>query len=561
MIEKGGMLSKIFQKKENKSKKKKKKQQRPGLDFRVFLQLGWLVRRHFAGRRRVVFGNALLDLLLLVGHTVLGGLLFDFFLGKLGQLVGGTDVGDVLGVTLCEDDIDLFQSATGGFRVKEPDGRNEETVPGGEEEVSTPTNAVNHDRSDHDNSKVEEPVTAGGHGVGLRTGLDGRQLSGVEPRQRQPGGTEEAHVHEETENSTLGDLGITLSHGGTGDQASEHDDHGGALSETATKEKLATTNFFDKEPREGSEDSVANHVNTTDQKSEIVALSNGLLKQDREIVNDSVATRNLLEELGRRTDNHTTEVLRRATSEKVAERRLGSTGGSNRVNDKVLLHLGLAVINLNTVQTSQNGFTLRDTVVGDEPARRLGHVVHADNDDNSKDNLEGDGETPHKILGTIVGTKVNPVGNHGSDGNDTTLNTDQETTILGVRTLSLVRRDGGSVHAVANTSDDTANDELGQLDVTLDGGDLDNNTDNHDSSTPNNHPATTHPVTKNKCKNSTQQAANLIHRSNRSLHDIVVLGGPEHVVERGVRNDTGHDTLCVESVSIVSTHHHDEYTA
>lgn len=272
-----------------------------------------------------MLGNALLDLLLLVGHTVLGSLLFDLFLGKLRQLVGGTDVGDVLGVTLGEDNIDLFQAATGGFRVEEPDGRNEETVPGGEEKVGAPTDAANHDRSNHDNSKVEEPVAAGGHGVGLRTGLDGRQLSRVQPRQRQPGGTEEAHVHEETEDSTLGDLRITLGHGGTRDKTSEHDDHGGALSETATKEKLATTNLLNKEPREGSEDSVANHVNTTNQKSEIVALSNGLLEQDGEIVNDSVATRDLLEELRRRTDNHTAEVLRGTTSEKVGERRMGGT--------------------------------------------------------------------------------------------------------------------------------------------------------------------------------------------------------------------------------------------
>ena len=325
MIEKGGILSKIFQKKENKSKKKKKNHKGPAWIFEFFLQLGWLVRRHFARRRRVVFGNALLDLLLLVGHTVLGGLLFDFFLGKLGQLVGGTDVGDVLGVTLGENDIDLFQTATGGFRVKEPDGRNEETVPGCEEEVRTPTNAANHDRSNHDNSKVEEPVAAGGHGVGLRTGLDGRQLSRVQPRQRQPGGTEEAHVHEETEDSTLGDLRVTLSHGGTRDKTSEHDDHGSALSETATQEQLATTDLLDKEPREGSEDGVADHINTTNQKSEIVALSNGLLQQDGKVIDDSVATRDLLEELGRGTDNHTTEVLRGTTSEKVGEGRLGST--------------------------------------------------------------------------------------------------------------------------------------------------------------------------------------------------------------------------------------------
>lgn len=57
-------------------------------------------------------------------------------------------------------------------------------------------------------------------------------------------------------------------------------------------------------------------------------LSNGVLEQDGQIVNDSVAAGDLLEELRRGTDNHATEVLRGTTSEEIRERGLLSAGAS-----------------------------------------------------------------------------------------------------------------------------------------------------------------------------------------------------------------------------------------
>lgn len=225
--------------------------------------------------------------------------------------MGSAHIADVLGVTLGEDDIDLLQRAVGGLGVEEPDEGDEQTVQDGEEQVGTPANVGDHDGGDHDNQEVEEPVAAGRDSVGLGTSLDGGQLSRVQPGQRQPSGTESGHVEEQTEDSTLGSLLVTR------DQTGKGDNHGNALKEGSTQEELATTDLLNEEPGEGGKNGVDNHVDTTNDQGEVLSLVKGILEQHRQVVDDSVATTELLENLRGGTDDHTTEVLGAATSEKV----------------------------------------------------------------------------------------------------------------------------------------------------------------------------------------------------------------------------------------------------
>lgn len=90
--------------------------------------------------------------------------------------------------------------------------------------------------------KVPEPVGNGRGGVGLRAGLDRVDLSRVQPRQRQPCGTEERNVGKETNSGTLGS-GLSV-----WQQASESEDHGQALSNGTDQEELAATDALNKEP-------------------------------------------------------------------------------------------------------------------------------------------------------------------------------------------------------------------------------------------------------------------------------------------------------------------------
>lgn len=270
-----------------------------------------------------MLAGVLLGLLILVNlvqDPVLDRLGLDLLVGETGQLVGGTHVAHLFDIPLGEDQVDLFQAATGGFGVEEPDDGDEDSVPGSKEQVGTPANTVNHHRGDHDDSKVEQPVVAGRNSIGLGSGLEGRKFGGIEPGEREPGGTKDTHVEEEAKDGTLGTLCVTRNETG------EDDDHGDALTDRATEEQLATTDLLNEEPGECGENGVTDHVDTTNQKREIVRLVQGVFEQDRQIVDDSVAARQLLEDLRRGANNHAAEVLRATASEQVGEFGFFGTG-------------------------------------------------------------------------------------------------------------------------------------------------------------------------------------------------------------------------------------------
>lgn len=237
------------------------------------------------------------------------------------------DIADVLMVALGENNIDLLQTAVGSLRVEEPDEWQERCVHGREEQVGTPSNMLNHDRGDHNDSEVEQPVAASRDGVGLGTSLDRRDLGRVQPWQGQPSSTKKGHVKEQTKDSTLGTRRVS------GDQASESNGHGRQLTECSSQEELATTDLLDEEPGERSEDGIDNHVDTTNQQRHVLGLMQRLLEQYGKIVDDRIATTELLEDLGRRTDQHTAEVLGSAVGQKVSER--GLPHGTRAVRGRV----------------------------------------------------------------------------------------------------------------------------------------------------------------------------------------------------------------------------------
>jgi len=182
---------------------------------------------------------------------------------------------------------------------------------------------MNHDGGDHDDEEVPEPVGDGGGGVSLRAGLERVDLSGVEPREGQPSGTEESDVSEETDGSTLG------SRGSTGDESAEGEDHRQALANGSNEEELAATDTLNGEPRGCSEDGVDDHVDTAEEESQVVIGTDGLLEENGEVVDDGVATGELLHHLRRGTENKTSEVLSLAASEESREGSLAALVASS----------------------------------------------------------------------------------------------------------------------------------------------------------------------------------------------------------------------------------------
>jgi len=264
--------------------------------------------------------------IIVTAEAILTSLLVNLMVLHRRKLLSRSDIALLLSVALGEDQINLLERATGSLRVEEVNDGEENGVHGSEEGVGAPAvgaSAMNHDGGDHDDEEVPEPVGDGRGGVSLRAGLERVDLSGVEPREGQPSGTEEGDVGEETDSSTLG------SRGGSGDESAEGEDHGQALADGSNEEELAATDTLNGEPRGCSEDGVDDHVDAAEEESQVVIGTDGLLEENGEVVDDSVATGELLHHLRRGTENETSEVLGLAASEESRERSLAALVASS----------------------------------------------------------------------------------------------------------------------------------------------------------------------------------------------------------------------------------------
>lgn len=381
-------------------------------------------------------------LVIAIDESVVAGGLLDLAIVQVWKLFRSLDIGHVLDVSLGEDKIDLLKGALLGLRVEEVDEWDEKKVHDGEEEVSCPAYLVNHDWHNHDNHEVGNPVDGGGDGVGATTSANWVDLGWVQPWEWEPGGTEEGDVGEETDSGTIrGGLGVWK-------QAGEDEDHGQALAEGTDEEELAATSTLDDEPGDGSEDRVDNHVDTTQQHGKVVGGVERGLHENWEVVDDGVTSTELLHELGGGTENHATEVLGLAVGEEGAEWGLSTlaAGGCDGVEDNVALNDGLLVGVTESVECGEDAGGLLRAVSSQQPTWRLWKEDDTNAEDETEDDLEGDWESPGEVInGRVRSAVINPVGNHSTDGNNTTLDTDEQTTVGGAGALCLISWDGGSV--------------------------------------------------------------------------------------------------------------------
>lgn len=115
-------------------------------------------------------------------------------------------------------------------------------------------------------------------------------------------------------------------------------------------------------------------------------------------------------------------------------------------------------------------------------------------------------------------TEVNPVGNDSTDGDGGSLDTDQETSVLGLGTLGNPRWDGSGVGTVSKTSDDSTNDELDEttnissarLVTGTESGNGDDGTDDHNPSTKSHHSSSTEPFTDKEGEEGSKETSDLV---------------------------------------------------
>lgn len=179
----------------------------------------------------------------------------------------------------------------------------------------------------------------------------------------------------------------------------------------------------------------------------------------------------------------------------------------NGVQHQLFLDLGLVVVHFQAAQSGQDVLALLDFAFRDEISWRFWKVRHSDDDDNAKDNLEGNWESPREIGWAVMGTKIDPVCDHTSNGNHAALNADEQATVARLGAFCLVGGDGGGVHAIPDSGNGSAHDELRQGNVTGEGGDLDDDSHDHDTGTANDHPASTETITKDQGKDGAEEAS------------------------------------------------------
>lgn len=216
----------------------------------------------------------------------------------------------------------------------------------------------------------------------------------------------------------------------------------------ADEEELAAAGSLDDEPGDGGEDGVDDHVDTAEEERHVGSLVDRLLEQDREVVDDGIAATDLLEQLGRRAKQATAEVLGLTTGQEVTVTSLSEVARcADGVHNNSNFHAGLLLVDGVATESGNDLGSFVMPVLGQEETRGLRQSNHGDGNNKTEQALESDWEAPRQVLATIRASVVRPVRNHGAKGNDTTLDTDEQTTVGGLRTFGLVSLEKSSISA------------------------------------------------------------------------------------------------------------------
>lgn len=134
------------------------------------------------------------------------------------------------------------------------------------------------------------------------------------------------------------------------------------MADGTPEEELAASDTLDEEPGGGGENGVNDHVDTSEQKRQVLGSTNGVTEEDREVVDDGVATRKLLHELRSSSEQHTAEMLSLTTSEENRDRSGFAEAASHLdgVENNAGLKLDLSIVNGLGLEGCQNdsGFIL-----------------------------------------------------------------------------------------------------------------------------------------------------------------------------------------------------------
>lgn len=182
-------------------------------------------------------------------------------------------------------------------------------------------------------------------------------------------------------------------------------------------------------------------------------------------------------------------------------------GRSGRIHDDPFLQLGFFVVDVQAAQGHDDGFALFVPLAREKPAWRFQQKDHANNHDQSKEDLEGDGKTPGEICGAVTAAIIDPIRDEGAESDDAAFNADEEAAVGRSRAFGLVRGDCGRIDAVAEACDGPPNDELGERVRIGLRSDLNDDAEDHDGATDHHRAAASEEVAERENEDRSKEAA------------------------------------------------------
>ena len=506
---------------------------------------------------------------------------------------------------LVEDGVHLLERAVRRLRVQEVDDGHDEAVAAtglakwylkvgkeqaslhdGEDDVGLPGDGGEGDGRDHDDHEVEGPVGARGQRVGGRADAQRYDLGRVQPGHAEPADGEEG-VEDEQEHGrhdTRAGAADVFQRGPVDDGQDHHGDGHAGRTEQHELPAAELLDGEDGDPRGGE---VLGAVEGGQQARHERRQADLVLVDVGRVVGDQVDARDLLEDLVDVGQHGAVEVAVLGHGEEVAEAALGHLGHDVLDGDELVLDE--LVVGREAAERAEHVHRLVFVALEDEPARRLGQLHDAGDDDEGEEDLEGNGEAPRHGAGLgVVEAKVDPVADANTAGDEGALDHDKHAASVGLGALGLPCRDRGRVETVAETvialarcsrdggrqssdspRDETRSNEHGQVDRRR----HERGTDDHNGRADEDGAAAAELVAEPDGGDGAEEAADVVSSNGDTLRGgtvvplvlgldagllLALLGGVDlgELGDEGrQREQTAHDTLIVTEQQEVETGH------
>ncbi|KAH3661398.1 hypothetical protein OGAPHI_006805 [Ogataea philodendri] len=470
---------------------------------------------------------------------------------QLGHSVGHNESRNTLVVGSGENDINFLKRSTSSLRVEEVDDWHVNEINDGKEQVASPLGLVDEDWSEHDNGKVRQPVSTGGDRCGHSSGSQCIDFRWIHPWKWQDCEGKEGNEQEETDSGTLSVVSVLLN------QTSESNDESNTLTSSTDQEKRSSTQSVDKEEGWDGEHGINDGEDTTHHQSLSSGKVQSVFEQDSSIVDGGVTSSKLLEELSTGTQHHSSEILVLSTAEKLSPSKLCVIESVHGIGNHSGLSNNTIVVRIDVVDASQNVSGFLHSTFRNEPSWRLWQTKDRQEQEQGKQNLQSNWQSPRNRAVSVGQTEIDPVSNQSTNRNDRTFQVNQTTSVLWLGLFRLPHRNSSSVHTVTNTGNRSSNDEVTQLPVWSEWEDRDESTNDDDSGTDNNKKTSSETVTNNHGKQGTEETSNFVTSCDNTLDHSSVSTGSTDWREVSLKlwggDNTTHKTLVISKQT--ETHH------